>query len=142
MTSSVVCAIRGGLDSQSTIAKAVDLAREKDLTIHFLYVISQEWLPDSDQGRSEDLSGHLRQMADAVLARAQALANSHGVDAQSSVRHGDVEQEIAKVCRGEQASYLVLNAPQAKEGNVFTPKRLAEFAKELERDTGARVVWP
>ena len=38
--SGIVCAIRGGPDSQPTIRRAISLAKETNLSLYFLYVIN------------------------------------------------------------------------------------------------------
>ncbi|RMF49572.1 MAG: universal stress protein, partial [Anaerolineae bacterium] len=42
--SAIVCAIRGGPASQPTIRRAIALALETSLPLHFLYVVNLDFL--------------------------------------------------------------------------------------------------
>ena len=47
--SGVICAVRGGPDSQSTVARAIALARESGLPLYFLYVVNLDFLAAHQQ---------------------------------------------------------------------------------------------
>ena len=140
----IVCAIRGGPDSQATIARALALARQTDLPLHFLCVVNVDFL--SSIGRDPDpaLLERMRQMGESVLCAAQALANAKGIEvAEAVVRCGNVEDEIAGLCRERSADYLVLGQPQVGAGeDVFTEASLRQFIERLEARAGVQVVLP
>ncbi len=139
--SGIVCAIRGGPSSQPTIDRAVALARETGLPLHFLYVVNLDFLTRTITSRVRTISEQMRQMGESILLAAQAQAAVQDVPAQIVVRQGEVGEEIAALCHEVSADYLVLGRPGgADEGDVFTQDRLAQFRERIEQETGASVV--
>jgi nucleotide-binding universal stress UspA family protein len=141
--SGIVCAIRGGPDSQAAIAKAIALARQTDLPLYFLYVVNLDFMSHTTSTRVHTISEEMRQMGEFILLAAQAQASTHGVAAEGVVRHGNVAREIGGLCHELAVDYLVLGRPQfEKEESVFTQDLLAQFIRETEEQTGAKVVMP
>jgi nucleotide-binding universal stress UspA family protein len=141
--SGIVCAIRGGPDSQATIAKAIALARQTGLPLYFLYVVNLDFMSYTTSTRVHTISEEMRQMGEFILMTAQAQASTHGIAAEGIVRRGDVAREIVGLCHDLAAEYLVLGRPQfQKEESVFTQDQLAQFIQETEEQTGAKVVMP
>lgn len=140
--SEIVCALRGGLDSRATITRAITLAREASLPLHFLYVVNRDLVSDTAVRRTETVVGEqLRQMGSSIVQVAQAIASSQGIPARGAVRYGHVEDEIAGLCQDVDADYLVLSGPSGHDKtNLFTPKRLTQFRARMERESGAKVV--
>lgn len=139
--SAIVCALRGGPDSQATMTQAITLAQEDKLPVHFLYVVNRELMSDTAVPSTNTAVEELRQMGSSMVLVAQAIANSQGIPAQSAVRYGCVEDEITELCQDLDADYLVLSQPYGRwETKVFTPERLARFHARIERETGAQVV--
>ena len=139
----IVCAIRGGPDSQATIARAIALAKDTGLPLHFLYVVNLDFLSYTSSSRVHTISQDMHQMGEFILLAAQDSASARGVTAQGVVRHGDVGEEIINLCHELQADYLVLGRPKVqREGSVFTQTQLAQFVERTEQQTGAKVVLP
>jgi len=137
----IVCAIRGGPDSQTTIAQATALAQETGLPVHFLYVVNRDLLSRASSNHAQAISEQIRQMGKAVLCTAQAVASAQGVRARGVIRQGNVGDEIADLCRDLDADYLVLGRPQIRgERNVFSEALLAQFIERIEDQTGVKVV--
>jgi nucleotide-binding universal stress UspA family protein len=141
--SGIVCAIRGGPDSQVTIAEAIALARETGLPLYFLYVVNLDFMSHTTSTRVHTISEEMHQMGEFILLAAQAQASAQGITAEGVVRRGSVAQEIVALCLDLAARYLVLGRPQfQKEESVFTKDLLAQFIRETEEQTGAKVVMP
>ena len=139
--SGIVCAIRGGPSSQPTIDRAVALADETRLALHFLYVVNLGFLTHTVTSRVRTISEEMRQMGASILLMAQTRAAQRGITAQADVRQGEVMEEIAKLCHELDATYLVLGMPGGEdEGNVFTQVRLAQLREQIEKETGASVI--
>jgi len=139
--SGIVCAIRGGPDSQATIAQAISLARETGLQLSFLYVVNLDFLTHTSSSRVHTISEQMHQMGEFILLTAQASAVAQGVTAQSVVRHGSIRDEMIDLCHELDADYLVLGRPQVRrEDSVFTQDLLTQFIERTEQQTGAKVV--
>jgi nucleotide-binding universal stress UspA family protein len=139
--SGIICAIRGGPDSQVTIDKAIDLAEETALPLSFLYVVNLDFLTHTSSTRLHTISKEMHQMGEFILLAAQASAQEQGITAEGIVRQGDVGQEIVKLCHELSASYLVLGQPRLqREESIFTQDRLLRFVEQTEMQTGAKVI--
>lgn len=141
--SGIVCAIRGGPDSQATIGRAISLAQGTNLALHFLYVVNLDFLTHTTSSRVRTISEEMRQMGEFILLAAQSRALADGVKAETVVRQGDVSEEIVKLCRELAADYLVMGRPQIeREESLFTQERLQSFVAATEQQTGAQVILP
>ncbi len=141
--SGIVCAVRGGPDSRPTIEKSIELAKESELTLYFLYIVNIDFLDHTIRSRVQTITQQMEQMGEFILLSAQASAKVKGIDAQGVVRHGNVMEEIRKLCHEIQADYLVLGRPKFHlEDSLFTESLLEEFIKRVEDQTGAQVILP
>jgi nucleotide-binding universal stress UspA family protein len=139
--SGIVCAVRGGPDSQATIGRAIALAKETGQPLFLLYVVNLEFLEHTISSRVQTISKELHQMGEFILLAAQAAADAQGVAAQTTVRHGDVQHEIATLCHEVGADYLVIGWPRIEdEESLFTEAVLAKFTRRVEEQTGAKVI--
>jgi nucleotide-binding universal stress UspA family protein len=139
--SGIICAIRGGPHSQPTIRKAISLAKETRLLLHFLYVVNLEFLSRTASSRVQVIQEEMQQMGEFILLAAQSTASAEGVNADGLVRHGKVRDEVIRICHEIGADYLVLGRPRVeREDTLFTDELLAQFVKRTEAETGAKVV--
>lgn len=139
----IVCAVRGGPDSQMTISQAINLAQETGLPLHFLYVVNLDFLTHTISSRVRTISEEMRQMGEFILLSAQSRALAESVMAERVIRQGNVGEEIVNLCRELAADYLVMGWPQIeREESLFTQERLQAFIRDTEERTGARVVLP
>ena len=139
--SGIVCAVRGGADSQPTISRAITLAQETELPLYFLYVVNLDFLVRTSSARTHLISEQMHQMGEFILLTAQASASQQGVGAEGLVRHGDIGEEIVDLCHELEADYVVLGRPRLeREQSVFSQELLHQFIEQAEQQTGARVV--
>jgi K+-sensing histidine kinase KdpD len=135
----IVCAIRGGPDSQATITQAITLAKEIRARLCFLYVVNLDVLSHTSSS-VHTASEQIHQMGEFILLTAQSLAEAQGVATQREVRRGGLGEEIIGLCRELAAEYLILGRPQSQEENIFTQALLAQFIERTEQHTGAKVI--
>ena len=141
--SGIVCAIRGGPNSQATIARAIGLAKDTNLPLYFLYVVNLDFLSRTSSSRVHTISREMRQMGEFITLTAQAKAAAEDIPAQGIIRQGNVGQEIVDLCHELGADYLVLGQPQVQEEeSLFTQDLLQEFIERTEEQTDAQVVLP
>jgi nucleotide-binding universal stress UspA family protein len=139
--SRIVCAIRGGGASRTTVSRALALAKTTGFPLTFLYVVNPDLTQTVSTDQADAAAERIRQMGQSVLLTAQALANSQGIRAQGIVRHGSVAGEIARTCRELDAEYLVLSPPGTREDEgYFTPSLLTQFVSQIEKRSGINVI--
>jgi hypothetical protein len=141
--SSIVCAVRGGPDSQPTISKSIVWAKDTGLPLYFLYVVNLDFLTHTSSSRVHTVKQEMEQMGEFILLTARSEASAHGVTAQGIVRQGSVMEEIIKLCHEVEARYLVVGFPKGKEEHdVFSHDAMTDFVARIEQQTGAKVVMP
>jgi nucleotide-binding universal stress UspA family protein len=138
----IVCAIRGGPNSQPTIDKAISLSQEKKQQIYFLYVVNLNFLVHTELGRSQLFYEQLDQMGEFILLMAQEQATGKNVSAEGVIRHGQVREEIIDLAKEVQAKYVVLGVPKGEEENdVFVRGKIGDYGKRIEAETSAKVIF-
>jgi nucleotide-binding universal stress UspA family protein len=138
----IVCAIRGGPDSQPTIDKAISFAGEKKLQLHFLYVVNLNFLTHTESSRTHFVYDEMDQLGEFILLTAQEKAKSQNITAEGVVRHGEVSDEIVELAKEIQADYVVLGLPQGVEENdVFASDGINKLCKRIETEADAQVVF-
>ena len=140
--SGIVCAIRGGPDSQPTIQKAIEVAIETGLPVYFLYVVNLDFLTHTASSRVRIISEEMEELGDFILKSTQAEARDKGITAEGIIRHGNVGEEINSLCHELDADYVVLGKPRGKsDKDIFTHEQLVQYAHQVEALTGAEVVF-
>mgnify|MGYP006278667847 CR=1 FL=1 len=138
----IVCAIRGGPDSQSTIEASINLARETGGTIHFLYVVNLDFLTLSTSSKTDRIREDMRGMGEFILIDAQDKALRQGTRAETVVSDGDVIDQIIALAKEKNARYVVLGTPVSeKENNLFTRNKSQAAAERISSETQAEVVF-
>lgn len=142
--SGIVCAVRGGPHSQSTISRAITLARETSQPLYFLYVVNLDFMARTTSTRTHTIDHEMEEMGEFILLDAQSRAAELDVAAEGLVRHGKVGEEIVNLCKELGAKFLVIGRPKLDddEENVFTHARLRHFADLVKQQTGAEVIMP
>jgi nucleotide-binding universal stress UspA family protein len=139
--SSIVCAIRGGPNSLPTIQRAINLAKETQMPLHFLYVVNLDFMAHTSSSRTRVITHELEQMGDFILLNAQETARSEDVEAEGHIRHGNITDEIINASHELDAAYVVLGQPRGQEeADIFTLERMKAFIQHIEEESGAEVV--
>jgi nucleotide-binding universal stress UspA family protein len=134
----ILCATRGGEDSQRTQRAAIALARESGDKLVFLYVADASFLDRIAAAVVVDVESELDQMGRFQLALAQEQAAEEGVEAEAAIRHGHLRTELMAAACELGISLIVLGRSQGRMA-VFDEADLEKFAAELEAKTPAQV---
>ncbi len=140
--SGILCAIRGGPSSQPTITASIELAKETQETIFFLYVVNLDFLTHTSSSKTNHISKEIEEMGEFILLSAQEQATSEGAEAESIIRDGKVMEEIIACCEELKPTYVILGRPQEdREDNLLTLERLQAFAERIEETCQAQVIY-
>jgi nucleotide-binding universal stress UspA family protein len=135
----ILCATRGGADSQPTQQAAIALAKERGDELVFLYVADSSFLDTLAAAVVVDVDAELEHMGRFQLLLAHEQAAEQGVEAQIAILHGNLRESLLDAARRLQATQIVLGRP--REGDaVFDEADLQEFARTLSADTGVEVL--
>jgi nucleotide-binding universal stress UspA family protein len=138
--SGIICAIRGGPRSQTTIARAIELATRANSPLYFIYVVNLDFLTKREFYPKHFVDVELEQMGEFILMLAQEKAAKSGVIAQCSIRHGNVLEELVAACKENDCRTIVLGLPEGK-ASLFSYETLLHTQETLEAATGATIVW-
>jgi len=139
--SGIICAVRGGPDSQPTIEKAISLALEVNLPLYYLYVVNLDFLSHTQSSKTSTISEQLIQMGEFILLTAQEKAASRGVETQAIIQLGDVREEIITAANEITADYILLGMPVGdQDENEIHQERIAEFAGSIQQESGVEVI--
>ena len=137
----IICAVRGGPDSQPTIEKAISLAKEIALPLYFLYIVNLDFLSHTQSSRVSTISEELGEMGEFILLTAQEKAAKQGISAEGVIRHGKVREEIITLAAELSANFVILGLPQGEEEkDIFAADRIREFGDLIEEQSGAEVI--
>lgn len=138
----ILCAIRGGPSSQPTITTSIQLARDNQETIYYLYVVNLDFLTRTSSSKTNHISKEIEEMGEFILLGAQEQAKEEGVEAEGIIRDGKVVEEIISCCEELSPTYVVLGRPQEdRENNLLTLERLQAFAERIEEACQAQVIY-
>ncbi len=137
----ILCAVRGGLESERTIEYAVSLAEKENAFLVFLYVISLDFFVPSSSVRAKTMIKEFSRMGEFVLLMAQAKAATEGVSADTCVREGNITKEILTACQEMRVEVLILGkAQEGNEDSFFGIKTQNAFVEKMKSDFGIRVI--
>ncbi len=137
----IVCAVRGGPASHSTIGKGIELAQKEQRPLTFLYVVNLDFLTRTAQSRVASLLEDMRQMGEMILLLAADSAAVAGIDAGQVVREGNVYAEIVTFCREVDADIVVVGEPLLQQKSaVFDNEQVEQLRLALQAACRARLV--
>ena len=136
----LVCAIRGGQASRKTQEKAIDIAKEREFNITFLYVIDQNLIEKSDNRIKAELKDEVTKMGRLLLRIARAQAKKKGVEADFVTGEGTIREAIEKCLIEKKADLLILGSPKEEHNQkYFKTEQIEKFAGLITESTGIKV---
>ncbi|MGD2161541.1 MAG: universal stress protein [Anaerolineales bacterium] len=121
---------RGGEASQPNQDRAIQIAKEENAELYFLYIADVSFLDRLASPVLVDMEAELSEMGEFVLAIAQERAEKQGVQAQALVRSGVFSEVIASVIEEQEIDTLILGSPQEETG-ITTREYLTSLSEEL-----------
>lgn len=133
----ILCATRGGEASYRTQDAAIALAKERDDTLLFLYVVDLHFLDKTSGSVVVNVEQEMAKMGEFLLLMAKERAADQGIVAETTCRKGEVREELKNAAHEEGVSLVVLGRP-ADAGSVFELASLEAFAAQIESETGVK----
>ena len=134
----ILCATRGGESSFRTQSAAIELAKNRNDELAFLYVVDLNFLDKTAAPIVVDVENEISQMGEFLLLVAKERAVEQGIRTRTLSSKGSVRDEIKKAALEIGASLVVLGRP-AGEASAFELSSLKIYAGEIELETGAEV---
>jgi cation:H+ antiporter len=137
----ILCATRGGQASQHAQEQAIELAREENTELLFLYVFDQSIIQGIATPIVINVEEQIERVRDFLVATAQQQAEQAGVEARVVARAGDLREQIRAVASEEGVNLIVLGGPSG-DSSLFEREALWAFAAEVEEAIGVPVITP
>jgi nucleotide-binding universal stress UspA family protein len=130
----ILCAIRGGAQSQHTASRAVELALQAGARLTFCHVVDPGCFDCGDLARTSAAYREYVGKAESNLHTLELMARQRGVaDVDLVLREGDTRQELRQVAVETGASLMVLGRPRPDlGGNRFEMEEFHQFLAELD----------
>jgi nucleotide-binding universal stress UspA family protein len=130
----VVCAVRGGPESQETASSAMDLALKAGAKLTFFHVVDPGCLDCGDIARTSAAYREYMEKAESAMRALRTQAQQRGVAHVDFVlRKGDTRQELRQLAIETDAELLIFGHPDPdSERNVFSPDEFHQFLAELD----------
>jgi len=130
----VICAVRGGPESQETANSAIDLARDYGAKLTFFHVVDPGCLDCGDLARSSAAYREYLEQAESMLHTLVGKAQARGVtQVDVLLREGDTREELRELAVETDAELLVLGYPTPDSyRSVFRVDEFHQFLAELD----------
>lgn len=128
----ILCATRGGEASIRTQEHVIEMAKERDAGIIFLYVTDVTFL-GNQMTHAVAVETEMEHMGEFLLLMAKERAEKQGVEAGTIVKGGDFRSALIEAAQEVGASVIVLGRPA--EGGVTRLEFLEELAADIKAET-------
>lgn len=139
--SGILCAVRGGDQSATTIEEAIAVAQNHELPLFFLHVIDLVHLLGGHEAQLAGRSQEMMEEGEFILLRAQTMAQHQGLRAHGLARTGEIGEQIYALCLELEADYVLLGKPGPDDQhNVFDPPALEALKRRIESETQTKLL--
>lgn len=138
MTSTIVCATRGGETSVRTQMQAIDLAKQRAASLLFLYVADVKFLDRMSGTLLVDVATELENMGEFLLLMAKERAEKEDVAADTVVKRGEFREALIEAAQESEASLIVLGSPE--EGGHTQRDFLETLATGITEECGIETI--
>ncbi|MBN1564212.1 MAG: universal stress protein [Anaerolineae bacterium] len=135
----ILCATRGGEASIRTQQRAIELAKERNARLVFIFVFDARFLEQYTAPRVPAMEDEIQKMGEFLLLMAKERAEKAGVEADYTVRMGKFRSSLIEAANELEASLVVLGRPA---DNNFTTLDYLEnrLSSSITEETGAEVM--
>ena len=134
----ILCPTRGGKSSVSNQKYAINLAKERDAHLIFLYVSNVHFLDNLASPLLVDVADELDEMGEFLLAMAQDRARKAGLEAEIVVRQGVFREALAAVISERNVDTVIIGA--SEEGAGVTTQRYLAILAGTVREKGVEML--
>lgn len=131
----ILCATRGGEASHRTQDAAIELAKERDDQLVFVYVSDVHFLDKTAEPIVVDAENEVTKLGKFLLLMAKERAKEAGVEAETVLYEGDLREQLLQAIEDQGATLFILGRP-AETQNVFRLSSLEKFAVDITAQTG------
>lgn len=136
----IVCSTRGGQGSRAAQIAAIEMAREQNARLVFLFVVDEGLFGDVDPIMQPALKHELLWIGQSLLQLARNRGRKSGVSAETVILEGKFSQQLTAFLRETKPISMVLGAPRGTTLNIFGDDQIEKFVIQIEHETGVDVL--
>lgn len=129
---------RGGEASYPNQDRAIQLAKERQVPLHFLYVADARFIHKPSGPITIDLEQELGEMGEFLLTMAQERAEEQGIEAAAHLRRGAFREAMADVIQEQAITTVVLGSPSGAT-RITSEEYLEVVTEFLVEEQGVEV---
>jgi nucleotide-binding universal stress UspA family protein len=131
----ILCATRGGEASIRTQMRAIELAKERDSDLLFLYVADVNFLGRVPGNIMVDVATELENMGEFLLLMAKERAEKESVKANTVVKRGNFRAALLEAAKEADASLIVFGSP-GESSSITQREFLESVAAKISEESG------
>lgn len=139
MTSRILCPTRGGQASFPNQDRAIQIAKERNAELIFLYVSNVHFMDHLAGPKLIDIEHELDELGEFIIVMAVERAKEAGIEATGIVRHEHFQQVMIDTIEGLDIDTVVIGQSRLETTNM-PPNYIYELARELIELTGIEVI--
>ena len=116
----IVCATRGGEASIKTQEYAIQVAKERNATLIFVYVTDVHFLEHSGASVLVDVATEIENMGEFLLLMAKERAEKASVDAEIVTKRGVFRDALIETVKENNAELVILGSPDNRVAPMQT----------------------
>jgi len=135
----ILCATRGGEASIRTQKRAIEIAKERNAKLMFIFVCDTRFLEQYTAPRVPAMEDEIQKMGEFLLLMEKERAEKAGVEADYTVRMGKFRSSLIEAAKELNVSLVVLGRPA--DNNLTTLDYLENrLSPSIKEETGAEVI--
>ena len=135
----ILCPTRGGKESHPNQDFAINLAKERNADLLFMYVSNIQLISRSASPIVVDIEEELDELGDFLLSMAQERAEKSGILAKATVRRGVFSKVLKEVIVEKKVDTVILGSSPNEPG-IVSYEHLQELSTELGEELGVEFI--
>ena len=147
----IICATKGSKGCKIAEDKAIEIAKENNSKLIFLYVIDTKFMEGGSRGGGEwtsaDVTSGLKNIGGVIIELAAEKAVEKGIspdNISTEERKGDIASQIKNSAEDHKADLVVIGHPETNMGflerHLISKEGTESFVKRLKEKIGCEVM--
>ena len=125
---------RGGKESHSNQDFAINLAKEQDADLLFLYVSGISFITRAGPPIIVDIEKEMDEVGDFLLSMAQERAEKAGARANVAIRHGNFSDVLKEIIVEKEVNTVILGSSPKEDTSTVSFEHLQELSKGMSKE--------
>lgn len=133
--STILCATRGGEASIRTQERAIEIAKERNATLLYVFVADVKFIHAVSEAIVVDAQAEIDNMGEFLLLMAKERAEKAGVEADYTIEHGAFGEAMKRSAKEHEVDMVIFGSP-GEETSLTQLKFLEKLSREITEELG------